>query len=131
MNTDIELLVHIVPVDTTTQDEVATLAEEVRSELETTSGVIKVSPVEGVTPQGSKTVGLAVVGAFILSVGPKAVDAVLKILKLVLGRPGQPRTIIKIQSKGTKYDFEFDPRVMKLEDIVDQVRRLEQPVPKN
>jgi hypothetical protein len=124
MAENLELIVRIVPTDTTTQDEVIALTEEVRPELESTEDVIHVSSVHGAAPHGSKTGGIAEVGAFLLSLGPKAVDSVLKVLKTVLGRPGQPRTIIKIQKKGTKYDFEFDPRQVKLEEIVDQIRRL-------
>jgi hypothetical protein len=62
-----------------------------------------------------------------LSVGPAALKAMMQALKTVLGP--HPPTKVLIQTKDGKFSFEFDPKRVSLQELVDAADRLRTAAP--
>lgn len=118
-----DLSLRISPVGDTTASEISAASQEVRNALERISGVAQIEPQRVPAPDHAKGALMDVLGGLALSVAPAVLKAVLQTLQAVLSR--QPQlTKVLIQTKDGQVSFEFDPKRIRLQELVSAAERL-------
>jgi hypothetical protein len=119
----VDLSLRISPVGDTTASEISAASQEVRNALERISGVAQIEPQRVPAPDHAKGALMDVLGGLALSVAPAVLKAVLQTLQAVLSR--QPQlTKVLIQTKDGQVSFEFDPKRIRLQELVSAAERL-------
>ena len=118
-----DLSLQISPVGDTTAREISAASQEVRGVLERLPGVERIGPQRVPAPDQTKGGLVDLLGGLALSVAPAVLKAVLHALQTVLSR--QPSvTKVLIQTKGGQVSFEFDPKRISLQELVNAAERL-------
>jgi len=125
----VDLSLRITPVGNTTSREILGASQEVRELLERVPGVSRVEPQRVAAPERAKGALMDALGSFAVSVAPAVLRATLQTLQTVLAR--QPAmTKVLIETKDGKVVFEFDPKTVSLQELVDAAERLGAAVPR-
>jgi len=117
-----ELSLQIIPAGDTTAREISAATQDVRDMLERLPGVSAVAPQRVAAPDRAKGGLIDALGSLALSVAPAALQGVLQLLKSVLA--SRPQTKFMLQTKDGQVSFEFDPRKISLQEMVDAVQQL-------
>jgi hypothetical protein len=117
-----ELSLLITPAGDTTAREISAATQDVRDLLERLPGVSAVAPQQVPAPDHAKGAFVDALGSLVLSVAPAALQGVLQLLQSVLAP--RPQTKFSLQSKDGQVSFEFDPKKISLQDMVDAVQQL-------
>jgi hypothetical protein len=117
-----ELSLQIIPAGDTTAREISAATQDVRDMLERLPGVSAVAPQRVGAPDRAKGGLIDALGSLVLSVAPAALQGVLQLLKSVLA--SRPQTKFMLQTKDGQVSFEFDPRKISLQEMVDAVQQL-------
>ena len=123
-----DLSLQISPVGDTTAREISAASQEVREVLERLQGVERMGPQRVPTPDHTKGGLVDLLGGLALSVAPAALKAVLQALQTVLSRQ-PPATKVLIQTQGGQVSFEFDPKKISLQELVNAAERLRAAAP--
>ena len=117
-----ELSLRIIPAGDTTAREVSAATQDVRDMLERLPGVSAVAPEQAAAPDHAKGGFVDALGSLALSVAPAALQGVLQLLQSMLAP--RPQTKFALQTKDGQISFEFDPRKISLQEMVDAVQQL-------
>jgi predicted phage tail protein len=117
-----ELSLQIIPAGDTTAREISAATDDVRDALERLPGVSAIAPRQVAAPDHAKGGLVDALGSLALSVAPAALQGVLQLLQSVLAP--RPQTKFALQTKDGQVSFEFDPRKISLQEMVDAVQRL-------
>ncbi|MBV8119922.1 MAG: hypothetical protein JO081_08310 [Alphaproteobacteria bacterium] len=118
-----DLQLRITALADTTPREISALSSELRSILERSHGVEHVVPLRVAAPDGAKGVFVDALGGLAVSVAPVFIKTLLQTLQSVLSR--QPAaTKVLIETKHSKFAFEFDPKKTSLQELVAAAERL-------
>ena len=118
-----DLSLQIVPVGDTTSREISAASQELRDVLENLPGVAQVEPHRVPAPVHTKGALVDALGGLALSCAPAVLKAVLQALQAVLSR--QPAsTKVLIETRDGKFNFEFDPKKIGLQELVGAAERL-------
>jgi hypothetical protein len=124
----VDVSLQISPVGDTTAREVSAASQEVRDVLERLPGVERIEPQRVPAPDQTKGGLVDLLGGLALSVAPAVLKAVLQALQTVLSRQ-PPATKVLIQSRGGQVSFEFDPKRISLQELVNAAERLRAAAP--
>ncbi len=118
-----ELSLQITSHGDTTPREISWLSLELREVLERLPGVERVEPHRVGAPGGAKGFMADALGSLAVSLAPTVVKALFQTLQSVLSR--QPAaTKVSIETKDGKFNFEFDPKKVSLQELVSAAERL-------
>jgi len=118
-----DVWLQITPVGDTTSREISVASQELRDVLEHLPGVARIEPHRIPAPDHAKGALGDALGGFALSFAPTVLKAVLQTLQAVLTR--QPAlTKILIKTRDEKFNFEFDPKKISLQELVCAAERL-------
>ena len=117
-----DLSLQIMPAGNTTAREVSAASEEVRLILERLPGVAQVAPRHVPGPEGAKGGLVKALGELAVSLAPTALKEAMQVLLGVLVQ--RPHTKVLIESKDSKFSFEFDPKRVSLQELVAAAERL-------
>jgi hypothetical protein len=123
----VELSLQIIPAGDTTSREISAATQDVREVLERLPGVSTVAAQQVAAPDHAKGGFVDALGSLALSVAPAALQGVLQVLQSVLAP--RPQTKFALQTKDGQVSFEFDPRKISLQEMVDAVHQLRGAVP--
>lgn len=123
-----ELSVQVIPVGDTTRREIAEASQDLRNAVERLQGVARIEAVQEPVGDGGKGVG-EVIGKFMISLAPAALRAIMQALRTVLAP--HPQTKIVIQTKDGRFNFEFDPKTVSLQDLGALADRLRTAAPRS
>jgi hypothetical protein len=118
----VELSLQMIAVGDTTSREISKASQDLRDALERLQGIARIEAAEEeATPDQAKGVTEAV-GKFLVSLAPGALRVVMQAVKTVLGP--HPQTKVLVQTKDGKFNFEFDPKTVSLQELVAAADRL-------
>ena len=118
-----DLSLQITPVGDTTSREISAASQELRDVLEDLPGVVRIEPYRVPAPDHAKGALVDALGGLALSCAPAVLKAVLQALQAVLSR--QPAsTKVLIETRDEKFNFEFDPKKISLQELVGAAERL-------
>lgn len=118
-----DLSLQISPVGDTTSREISIASQELRNVLERLPGVAHVEPHRVSAPDHAKGALADALGGLAISLAPTVAKAVLQTLQAVLSR--QPAaTKVLIETRDGKFNFEFDPKKVSLQELVSAAERL-------
>jgi hypothetical protein len=117
-----DLSLQIKPTGNTTAREISAASEEIRQTLERLPGVAQVAPRRVPGPDGAKSGLVKALGELAISLAPTALKEAMQVLLGVLVQ--RPHTKVLIESKDSKFSFEFDPKRVSLQELVAAAERL-------
>jgi hypothetical protein len=117
----VDVSLQITPAGDTTSREISNASQDLRDALERLQGVAQIEIPDVAAPDHAKGVGTAI-GGFLVSLAPAALKAMMQALKTVLSP--HPPTKVMIQTKDGKFSFEFDPKKVSLQELVNAADRL-------
>jgi hypothetical protein len=117
-----ELSLRIIPAGDTTAREISATTQDVRDVLERLPGVSAVAPEQVAAPDRAKGGVVDALGSLALSVAPAALQGLLQLLQSMLAP--RPQTKFALQTKDGQISFEFDPRKISLQEMVDAAQQL-------
>jgi hypothetical protein len=124
-----DISLQMIAVGDTTSREITKASQDLRRALERLQGVAQIEAVEEPTPDQAKGVTEAV-GKFLVSLAPRALRAVMQALKTVLAPHPQTKVLIETKGKDQKFSFEFDPKTITIQELVDAAYRLRAAAPR-
>lgn len=117
-----DLSLQIIPVGDTTAREISAASQDVCDLVNKISGVAQIEPHRGPAPDHAKGGLVETLGGFLVSLAPGVIKALLQALQTALA--GHPATKVLIQTKDGQVSFEFDPKRISLQELVDAAQRL-------
>ena len=117
-----DLSLQIIPIGDTTPREISAAAQDVRDLVNRVPGIAQIEPHLVPAPDHAKGGLVETLGGFLVSLAPGVVKALLQALQTALA--GHPATKVLIQTKDGQVSFEFDPKRISLQDLVDAAQRL-------
>jgi hypothetical protein len=117
-----DLALQIIPVGDTTAREISAAAQDVRNLVSRVPGIAQIEPQRLPGPDHAKGGLIETLGGFLVSLAPGVIKALLQALQTALA--GHPATKVLIQTKDGQVSFEFDPKRISLQELVDAAQRL-------
>jgi hypothetical protein len=117
-----DLALQIIPVGDTTAREISAAANDVRELVSRVPGIAQIEPQRLPAPDHAKGGLVETLGGFLVSLAPGVIKALLQALQTALA--GHPATKVLIQTKDGQVSFEFDPKRISLQELVDAAQRL-------
>ena len=118
-----DLLLQIYPEGDTTSREISAASEELRVVLKHLAGVAQVEARRVPAPEHAKGALADALGGLAVSCAPAVLKTVLQTLQAVLSR--QPSsTKVRIETAERRFDFDFNPKKISLQELVCAAERL-------
>ena len=117
-----DLSLQITPAGNTTAREITAASQDLRDALQRLPGVARIEPQRVPAPEHAKGGLVDALGGLLVSVAPGVLGGVMQALQTVLSY--HPATKVLIQTKDGQVSFEFDPKTIKLQELVDAAQRL-------
>jgi hypothetical protein len=120
----VDLSLRSVPVGDTTSRKISAASQELRDVLlENLPGVARIEPHRVPAPDHAKGALVDALGGLALSCAPAVLKAVLQALQAVLLLQPASTTVL-IETRDGKFNFEFDPKKISLQELVGAAERL-------